>query len=393
MGSPKTNTPSPVNKPDQPVEQALALVKPLSWETSVPARKAWSEELFKMVAAQYDILSQASDVLRIHPLFNRLNKSQQITCLCQFIATMTYYESGYNPKASSVDVGEVNVLDTYSVGLLQLSVVDQKNLNIPLGYTYADLQDPIKNLNLGVRIMANQVRKRGKFLIAKGESGNPGVYWAVIHPGGKYDKTSEILANVHKWTFEVAVKPSEVPPTVSSKEAEMRAELVSNMAKYVGERESNGYNRSPVIDAANRGLGVALGSSYCMSGFYWYGIKPFIEARGWKAPTWMKTASTQNFWNNCPVKYKTLKGAGLGKKGDAGLMRNYDDAGKGHVYILADNETNKGVPTIEFNTNPAGSRDGDGVHARTRTQAGDSSKKYLGSINVLQALLDHNNRG
>lgn len=148
------------------------------------------------------VYDKATDITKIHPQWNSLNNEQKKQVLEAFYKYLIYYECGYDPKLNSVDVGVKGNKDTYSVGLMQLSVIDQSNLGIRLGYNFSDLQDPIKNLTLGLKIMENQINKRGKILIPKGEKGNPGVYWATLNPGNKYDKSEAILKEVHKLDFE-----------------------------------------------------------------------------------------------------------------------------------------------------------------------------------------------
>jgi hypothetical protein len=56
--------------------------------------------------------------------------------------------------------------NTWSIGLMQMSVCDQANYGIRLGYTYDGLIQPIPNLQLAVLILAKQVAKYGKLMIA-----------------------------------------------------------------------------------------------------------------------------------------------------------------------------------------------------------------------------------
>ncbi len=162
----------------------------LSWElASRPERVAWSNGLYKLIAQYYSVLNTATDITDFCPAYNSLNKDQRINAWAGLIAATTYYESGYNPLSNSVDVGTPENKDTYSVGLMQMSVVDQKNYGFNFGYKFADLQDPIKNLTLAMAIMNRQVQKYKVIAITKG---NPGLYWAVLYRGGKYDRVKNI---------------------------------------------------------------------------------------------------------------------------------------------------------------------------------------------------------
>lgn len=173
--------------------------EPLSWESSSHTeRVAWSKAAYDLVAANFTALDSADDVTTFCPNYDSLNRNQKINLLADIFAATAYYECGWNPAAGSVDVGSANDKDTWSVGLLQLSVVDQPNYGFNYGYSYSDLQDPVKNLRLGVAIMAKQVTKRGVIAIPTGMSG---LYWATLHPGGKYDKTSSIATMTKRHSF------------------------------------------------------------------------------------------------------------------------------------------------------------------------------------------------
>lgn len=170
----------------------LSPYKPLSWEAGHPERKAWSEHLMKLIGLYYDKLILAKDLEKIYPGFMKLSKSQQINVFAEFICWVCYYECAWNPLSNSVDVGNDGDLDTYSVGLMQMSVVDQVNYKLKFGYDFKDLQDPLKNLDLALAIMAYLSVKKGLIMIPKGQ----GTYWATISPSGRYDKSAEIIGKL-----------------------------------------------------------------------------------------------------------------------------------------------------------------------------------------------------
>lgn len=175
-------------------------------------KQEWAENLVKIIDEKLEIFSAAKDIEVIYPNFRILTSYQKVQVLTEFFKWLAFYESGWNPKSESVDVGIDGVPDTYSIGLLQLSVVDQSNLNIRLGYDFNMLLEPMANFKLGVEIMCNQIRKRGKILIPKGEKGNPSLYWATLCPGGKYDKSQEIISKVRALRFEVEKENSNDTP-------------------------------------------------------------------------------------------------------------------------------------------------------------------------------------
>lgn len=138
-------------------------------------------------------LSCASDILTLKPNYKTLSDDDKVKVWCDFFQALSYFESCYDPKSQSVDVGVYSDKNTWSIGLLQLSVIDQSNLGLRFGYDFNDLLDPYNNLKFGIEIMKNQIRKRGKIFIPHGEKGNPSLYWATLSPGGKYDKSQKVI--------------------------------------------------------------------------------------------------------------------------------------------------------------------------------------------------------
>jgi len=183
VSAPPTTTPS----------QARSEPLVLQWETNHPERAAWTKSLQSLLTAHLESFDKAKDIGVFCPKYGKLNAADRVHVLAVLIEWLAYYESGWNQAASSVDVGEPGNKDTYSAGLLQMSVVDQKNYGLKTNYNYAQLLTAAPNLDLGITIMAKQIDKRGVILIPKG---SPGVYWATLCPNGKYDKTSQIAAKV-----------------------------------------------------------------------------------------------------------------------------------------------------------------------------------------------------
>jgi len=185
-----TPTPSPVSN-YQP--------QPLSWESSAhPERAAWSTALYQIVSNSFSTLTQATDLTFFCPKYASLTQDQQINLIADIFASDSYYECSWDPTEYSVDVGTANDNSTWSVGLLQMSVVDQQNYGFTFGYTFADLQTPTDNLVLGVAVMAHQISRYGTILIPKG---SPGLYWSTMNPGGKDDHSANIAAMTKQLSF------------------------------------------------------------------------------------------------------------------------------------------------------------------------------------------------
>ncbi len=182
------------------------------------------------------------------------------------------------------------------------------------------------------------------------------------------------------------IKPSiPVGPDV---ESFLRTKLLAKWMRDVGQSETGGANRSPMIDAINRAMSE-LGDPYCISGLLYRGVREICQEYDLANPVVM-TPSTQEFFDKTPSKYKTPKG-GLAKKADIGIMKSRSNSSQGHAYGLREDEVKgKDQQTVEYNTNTAGSRDGEGVHSKTRTQDGDILKVYRGSVDVVRWIMDVN---
>jgi len=167
-------------------------------------KKDWQEFVEDYFIKNSTTFLQASDIERIYPRFRALPLPYQASAFAEFIKWTAYYESSWNINSSSVDAGTVENKDTWSVGLLQVSVIDQKNHKLSTSFNYEDLKKGIPNLTLGLLILKNQIIKRGKFFLKKGE---PGLYWSVLCDGGKYDKLPKILPAVHKLKFSISLPP------------------------------------------------------------------------------------------------------------------------------------------------------------------------------------------
>jgi len=178
-----------------------------------------------------------------------------VEVLVAFIRGMVYYESGFNPRSASVDVGTKENRDTHSVGLMQMSVVDQKNYGFNFGFNYDDLMDPIKNLTLAMAIMKRQVEKKGRLILRKGT--DTGVYWAVIYKGGKYDKSAAIIAGVKALKFSSTVPQGDtVPNWYTIAETELGQSESKNPTRIAG------YHAATSLPKASQKASVAWCASF-----------------------------------------------------------------------------------------------------------------------------------
>lgn len=201
-----TTTPAPV------VEYAA-----LSWEKSHPDRKVWSLDVFLLIGEElFDEFDSSKDAKRICPKYDSLQRIQKISMWGEFISAVAYYESAWDPNSRMVETtmgtDPVTGKQVASEGLLQLSYQDVPNYGSVLKYPACKIEwqkdkglkitdeiktifDPSINLECGLRIMANQIRKKGYVILSSG------VYWAVLKDGGKYSKVDSIIKMVRKIGF------------------------------------------------------------------------------------------------------------------------------------------------------------------------------------------------
>lgn len=160
--------------------------------------------------------------------------------------------------------------------------------------------------------------------------------------------------------------------------------IVQEAERYVGQNETDGPNRSELIDTINKNMKANLGSPYCQSGIYFVATK-VCEKIGFRNPL-PKTPSTQDAWRSSHIKYKR----GRGSIGDFCYWQSKRDETKGHAGICRLEQTQTNFRTIEFNTDSVGSREGGGVWYKSRNTVGTESLFFLGFVDVAQWILDEN---
>lgn len=139
-------------------------------------------------------------------------------------------------------------------------------------------------------------------------------------------------------------------------------------------RESEGKNRSPVIDAMCRTFGAPLGSPYCALGVSWcfrnYRLLVASDARPFPY-----TASSQYIKRIFGQQGLLSRDpdALMGWKGALGGWTNPDGA-HGHVFFIEkrwqdENGHVIAIGTIEYNTNGQGERDGEGAFRLMRRKS------------------------
>jgi hypothetical protein len=187
-------------KPVTPIVENPAPKIPLRWETNHPERYEWSYELFKRIDENFESLNKAKDLKSFCSKYDSLTIEKKKLVWASLFVELAYYESGFNPKSNSVDVGSKNDKRSWSVGLYQLSSRDSDNWKFPFTYSFTELQNPLNNIHMAVYLMGKIIDKRG--LIAL-KSVSQGLYWAVLssNPDYKYTKLNKIQAKVKALEF------------------------------------------------------------------------------------------------------------------------------------------------------------------------------------------------
>lgn len=186
-------------------------MEPLSWEYHDEGTVAWSNFVYEKYQSDYaHILELAQDAERFCPDYKNLNDNQKMNVWGMLISALVRYESYYDPRAryieSNMGIDPITRKPVASEGLLQLSYQDKLGFPTCQFNWHQDqfLEDkhpdktilnPFINLDCGMKILASQIRRRGKIII------NKGAYWAVIKEGSPHQRIKNIENWVKKLSF------------------------------------------------------------------------------------------------------------------------------------------------------------------------------------------------
>lgn len=174
----------------------MLLAEPsLGWETKNPANVEWTKITLNAIEKRYPILAMAEDAELFCPEYPSFQVKAKKLFWGEFISAMAFYESGWNPYAKLVENSLGNDLVTgklaTSEGLLQLSYGDTKwakwcnfnwkedSKNNP---TMTTIQNPKNNLECGIGILANQIKKHHKIVLEKR------AYWSILKINHRYQR-------------------------------------------------------------------------------------------------------------------------------------------------------------------------------------------------------------
>jgi len=195
-------TPPKSPEPPSPSVPSLPLPPPqssqsLSWEAGHDERKAWSKALLGIIEKDLEIYLLASDLPIICPKIKSLEKEKQIRAIAEFWIATIYHESGFDPRSQSVDVGSKDKRSTWSIGLTQISEIDQEWVSLDRRYSYDELLTPEPNMKLANAIMVRQINRNKKILL---DNSSKDRYWAVLLVGNKYSEIKNIIERVQNKT-------------------------------------------------------------------------------------------------------------------------------------------------------------------------------------------------
>lgn len=169
----------------------------LYWENTTaphPERKPWSDALVKEVRKNLTDYSKAKDITEICPKFKSLDEDQKVKAISELFTALAFYESGYNPKLSSVDVGTKGNPCSHSIGLFQVSCTDSAAKSVG-ATTVESLKDPLMNIKTAAEIFRRQINNCGEFILPNSSKCR---YFAVLLRGNRYEKIADIKKRVLK---------------------------------------------------------------------------------------------------------------------------------------------------------------------------------------------------
>ncbi len=168
----------------------------LAWETKKVEARDWSMMVYSVVENEEPQMlndDAAEDIKLFCPRYKSLSNAERLNFWGQFFSALAEPESGWDPNNTTVETDKnfkkmdaVTNQRVRSEGLLQLSYQDEKSHHLNCGFNWKRDQNlaaedsrksifhPYLNLRCGIKIMANQLKKR-KSITLKND-----VYWSVL---------------------------------------------------------------------------------------------------------------------------------------------------------------------------------------------------------------------
>lgn len=143
-----------------------------------------------------------------------------------------------------------------------------------------------------------------------------------------------------------------------------RDRVIAEASKLIGQQETHGNNRSPVIDKMNRLTGAPMGSPYCASFNAYVYTQANVPRTGWPLSAWSPSWVARPTWTRA-------NGGQTPKPGDAFGIYFTNLKRVAHTGLVEDwGKTS--VVTLEANTSPNAAigseadRNGDGIFRKRR---------------------------
>jgi hypothetical protein len=187
------------------------------WDGAPANSENWSQ-IAEEAVTRYGsaLMTQAQDVAHFCPRYHQLGRADQTHFWVQLLASMSEFESGFNPASLFVETelgtDPVTGAPVVSAGLFQLSYQDTVNYrrDLPEGvcafnfkadsrYSQHDLRrsilDPWQNITCAVFILNHQVGRYQQIAIGSG------AYWAVIKTNSGHNRLSAIQKQTRSLPF------------------------------------------------------------------------------------------------------------------------------------------------------------------------------------------------
>lgn len=156
-------------------------------------------------------------------------------------------------------------------------------------------------------------------------------------------------------------KPIEAAPAPKISE---RERILNIAVSLVGNTETHGNNRSPIIDRMNRLTGVPLGSPYCASFNSWCYNEAGIDRTRWPLTAWSPSWVVRPTWTRAKGGKEPLPADAFGL---------YWDGRTRHTGLIKEWGTGKSARTVEANTAPTAESgdqaNGDGIWIKIRLKS------------------------
>ena len=168
----------PVTPPTDPSEIVRA-----RWEAKQRDGVAWSKHVFEQlpVLAPRLLANNPADIAQFCPAYSSLSATDKKNFWVYLISSMAELESGHDPAVTYTEAfADVNGKRVVSRGLLQISI-ESGNAYGCAFKTEAELHDPERNLDCGLRILNKWVGNDGTLAGQKGTAWQGGArYWSVL---------------------------------------------------------------------------------------------------------------------------------------------------------------------------------------------------------------------